>query len=554
MTRRQWIAPAIVALLALAASVTSIGHSFTFDDRYIVQMNQHVHSMHGMWRLFGQTYWPKEVGGDGYRPLVMTLFTLQWAAGGGAPWVFHLVNIVLAVAAALAVYWCAGAMLPMVPAAVAAALFAVHPVHVEVTGNVVGQSELLVAIFLCLAIGIYVRARRRGAPQPREVAAIFALYVLGLLSKEHAIVLPALLAAAELTVVRDAGWRWSRQMRVMALLLVAVSVSFLFVLGQVHRDITGFLPYPAFHFLHMSALDRAETMLTVMPRIGRLLVFPTQLSGDYSPSDILVAHGFDILQVPGLFICLGMTLIAFVLRTRAPVASLGLFWTIIAFLPVSNLLLPAGFMVAERTLFFPSVGIVLVAGAIAAHVRAREVRQEQWMLAGAAGLLLALGLGKSIARQRVWKNNDVFFDQLVKDAPNSYRAHFLRARLLGESHRYREMEVEYHRAIKLFPYDAGMMLQIAADYHRSGECRPAIPMLKWAYAVEPNTGEGRVAYVQCLIHERQWAEARAQALEGLRLVQPSAVRPMRAFVAVADSALGRRRQPPSPTSNAVAIR
>ena len=44
-----------------------------------------------------------------------------------------------------------------------AALFAVHPVHVEVTGNVVGQPELLVALFLCVAIGIYLRARRAGA-------------------------------------------------------------------------------------------------------------------------------------------------------------------------------------------------------------------------------------------------------------------------------------------------------------------------------------------------------------------------------------------------------
>ena len=139
--RQAWIAPAIVALLALAACITSLGHDFTFDDRYIVFLNQRLHTLHGWWRLFGDTYWPKEIGGDGYRPLVTSLFALQWAAGGGAPWVFHLVNIVLAVCAALAVYWCALAILPPIAALAAAALFAVHPVHVEVTGNVVGQSE-----------------------------------------------------------------------------------------------------------------------------------------------------------------------------------------------------------------------------------------------------------------------------------------------------------------------------------------------------------------------------------------------------------------------------
>ena len=59
MTRRTWLPPATVALLALAASITSLGHDFTFDDRYIVLLNKHVHTLANIWRLFGQTYWPK---------------------------------------------------------------------------------------------------------------------------------------------------------------------------------------------------------------------------------------------------------------------------------------------------------------------------------------------------------------------------------------------------------------------------------------------------------------------------------------------------------------
>lgn len=542
MTRRPWIAPAIVALLALAACVTSLGHDFTFDDRYIVFLNQRVHTLHGWWRLFGDTYWPKQIGGDGYRPLVTSLFAVQWVVGGGAPWVFHLVNIVLAVCAALAVYWCALAMLPPIAALAAGALFAVHPVHVEVTGNVVGQSELLVATFLCLAMGVYLRARQRGAPTPHELAAVLGLYVLGLLSKEHAIVLPALLVVAELTVVRDTTWRWTKQMRVFGLLFVAVSAAFLLVITLVHKNITGFAPYPAFVVLHMTAFDRVVTMLTVMPRIARLLVFPTHLSGDYSPPDIPVAYAFDVLQIPGIFICVGILLLAVVLRRRSPVVSLGLFWVIIAFMPVSNLLVPTGFMVAERTLFFPSVGVVLVAGAIVAAILERDLRVERRVLAMATAVLLALGLARSVNRQRVWKNNVVFFDQLVKDAPNSYRAHFLRARLLGEKGNYAEMEREYRNAIRLFPYDAAMMLQIAADYHASGHCGPVIPMLRFSYVVEPNTGEGRVAYVQCLAHEGQWQAARTEALSALHLVNPPDVHRLRAMVALADSALGRPRR------------
>jgi hypothetical protein len=553
--RRAWIAPAIVALLALAACVTSLGHDFTFDDRYVILFNDRLHTLHGWWRLFGQTYWPEAVGGDGYRPLVTSLFAAQWVIGGGAPWVFHLGNILLAVCAALAVYWCALAVLPRIAAFVAAALFAVHPVHVEVTGNIVGQSELLVAIFLCLALGVYIRARSRGTPTARELVAVGTLYVLGLLSKEHAIVLPALLVAAELTVVRDRQWLRTTSVRVFGLLLVAMSTAFILVIGLVHKNATGFVPVAAFHVLRMSALDRLYTMLTLMPRVARLLVFPTHLSGDYSPTDVPIAHAFDPLQLPGLFICIGIVLLAFALRRRAPVASLGLFWVIIAFGPVSNLIVPAGFIIAERTLLFPSVGVVLVAGAIVAQVMSRDLRIERRLVAFATGLLLALGVARSVDRQRVWKNNNVFFDQLVKDAPNSYRAHFLRARVMGEHGRYREMQREYHTAIGLFPYDVGMMMQVAADYHASGQCLPVISMLKWSFTVEPKAAEGRVPYVQCLAHEGRWAEARSEALTGLHLVRPADVHRLRALVAQADSALGRpHRSAAEPHDKRVAIR
>ena len=86
------------------------------------------------------------------------------------------------------------------------------------------------------------------------------------------------------------------------------------------------------------------------------------------------------------------------------------------------------------------------------------------------GLLLVLGLGRSIVRQRDWKDNDVFVEALVRDAPLGYRAHFIRGRHYGQKGDLREMELEYRRAVRLFPYDAGMTLSIADAYTRAGLC------------------------------------------------------------------------------------
>ena len=109
---RRWLFPATVALLALAACVTSLGHDFTYDDRYEILMNDRVHTLRAFWRLFQQSYWPPKFGGDGYRPVVILLFAVQWALGHGAAWVFHLGNVLLAVATALAGSWMALALLP----------------------------------------------------------------------------------------------------------------------------------------------------------------------------------------------------------------------------------------------------------------------------------------------------------------------------------------------------------------------------------------------------------------------------------------------------------
>lgn len=543
LAQRRWLPFITLALLALAATATSIGHDFTYDDRGVIFENARVHSMLHVPRLFGETYWPEQYGGDGYRPIVLTLFTLQWVAANGAPWIFHLGNIILAVATTLAVYWCATAILPVAGAWVAAALFAVHPVHVEVTGNVVGQSELIVALCLSLAVGLYLRRRLSRTLGWRDTLSISALFAIALWTKEHAIVLPGLLVAAELTVLTREDWRARvRAIRPLLVVLALVAVTYLYVRGLVQRDLAGFAPYPIFRFLRMSPFDRIGTMMNEMPRIAQLLVFPTRLSADYSPNDVVIANGPSFSQLPGVFICVGTVILAFVLRKRSPVVSFGLLWLIVSYMPVSNLLVPAGFVTAERTLFFPSIGVVLAAGAAAEYLRMHAQPPRRRLAAAALALLLVAGLARSVDRMRVWKNNDVFFTQLMKDAPNGYRAHFLYARHVGQKSRLRELELEYRRAIRIFPYDAGMTLSIADAYTRAGLCAPAVALFEWTFGVEPDLGDGRYEYVYCLAKVGRWSDARREAIIGLPLVPARDSRLMRAAIREATNAIREGRK------------
>ena len=549
---RRWLLPATVALLALAACITSIGHDFTYDDRYVIMMNDRVHTLRGFWRFFAQSYWPPKYGGDGYRPMVILLFAVQWVAGGGAAWVFHLTNILLAVATALGVYWMALALLPAVGAWLVAALFAVHPVHVEVTGNMVGQAELLVALPLAIAMGLYLRWRRDDATgDPMRAAAVIALlYAVALFSKEHALVFPVLLVAAEWTVVHDErSWRARAvRLRPLFLLLIAVTLGWVLLRQRVMPDdFAGFAPYAAFRFLNMNAAARIGTMMHEFPRVAQLMLFPTRLSADYSPSDVIIANGIGVDELPGIIIVVCTLVLAFALRRRAPVASFGLLWFVIAYGPVSNILLPTGIVTAERTLFLPSVGVVLVIAVTLLYLLDGAERRTQLALSGLAGLLLVLGLGKSISRQRVWHDNDILFDQTVRDAPLSYRAHLLRGRNLAVKKRLREAEAELRHAIRLFPYDAGATVDVAEAYRRSGLCKPAIPLYEWSFAIDSTLRDGRLGSVYCLSVMERWQDTRQQAFAGMRYGFPWEGKWLRNAVFVADSALGRplRKRPPT---------
>src|SRR5437764_10103789 len=201
---RWWLLAAVLLVLVAISSGVGIRNGFTYDDVYVIQQNGIVHSLHEWWRLFARSYWPRTYGGDGYRPITMLAFAIEWVVGGGSPAIFHATNVILYGAVTLAVFWLASAILPLTAAWVVAALFAVQPVHVEAVASTVGQSELWVALLLIVATALYARRRLTGdALSLRDAIGICACYALALFAKEHAIVLPALLVAVELISVRD---------------------------------------------------------------------------------------------------------------------------------------------------------------------------------------------------------------------------------------------------------------------------------------------------------------------------------------------------------------
>ena len=523
MSRRAWwLLALVIAALALAASANSIANGFAYDDVYLIVKAARMHSLTGWWREFGHTYWPEDSGGEGYRPLTIIAFRLQWALGGGKPYIFHVVNVGLHTIVSVAVFWLATALLPVAAAWIVAALYAVHPVHVEAIANVVGQSELWVALLITLAVALFAHGRLAGPLTWKRWVAIGALYSAGLMFKEHAIVLPALLLLAEFTVVpdRDPLSKRLTRLRVPVLLLAVVALAYMWARSRVVvAGLSGFRPYIVFRALSLSNQDRILTMIGAAPEWLRLFLWPARLMTEYAPPYIDMAQGPSVTeQLPGLLVLLGILGLLVACWRRSPVTSFGIGWLIVTLLPASNFLVPAGFIIAERTLLLPSVGAMIALGSAIPWVYARVEgrRVAQYIAAGVVALLIALGIARSYTRNPVWHDNYSLFNQAIHDSPKSYRAHFMLGLLLFEDKRKREGEMHYRHALQLFPYDPLMAFGLAEQYRKAEMCEPAITLYRWLFTLEPKSSRGHAGLAQCLLLTLKLDEAKEEALLHIR--------------------------------------
>ena len=475
----------LVVILAIAASLTGIANGFALDDVHIIVQNDRIHSLRNILDVFTQSYWPPDQGGALYRPLTSLAFVIEWAIGNGSPLPFHAVNIALYCAVSVVVFQLARELLRWEAALFAAGLFAVHPVHVEAVANVVGQAELWAALFAVAAITSFIRARKRGALRRNDIIAITGMYAASLMFKEHVVVLPAVLAAAEL-ILFDKDHR--RNLLAVSPAMIVVAAVFIVMRGAVIGDLKGAGVSPIFVNTGYSA--RVYTMLLVIMEWLRLFVWPAHLASDYAPL-VSVATSFGVTMLPSLLVLGGLSGMAVLVRKSNPALTFSLAFAAIALLIPSNLVVMTGFVLAERALFLPSVAVMIaIAAACQAIIESTwQTRNPRLATHGlmTAALVLTLGIARSSARNDAWKDNAALIEQNVADLPMSWQAHMMMAQLHSERGRGREALVETEVAVRLGAREDYHLLAFAADmYQMQGDCRKASVYYEKSLAIVPD--------------------------------------------------------------------
>lgn len=500
-----------VVAVALLASFVGVRNQFAHDDLHLVQENARVHDLGALREILASPFWPPPFSQDLWRPLTTLLMAVEYVIGGGAPFVFRIVSYALYAMSAVAVLWLARRYVAHPAALGTAILFAAHPVHVEAVALAVGQAEIVVGLLATIATILYVRWRDTGTPTAMQWVQLAALYGAAALFKENALVIPGLLIAAELLLPRAVPTDVRRLAPGVAA-LVAVAAVILLLRVQVLGELRGTFVAEALD--GATPFHRVLTALRVVPEWIRLLVWPAHLRLDYSPQEFVASTAFGPMEALGLAMLAAGATLAWWTRRSAPLVSFGLAWMAVALFPVSNVVVPTGILIAERTLFLPSVGFMLcVAGGIHWLRPALATTQRRRFAQAGFAVLAAAGVLRSAERHRVWRHDGFLAVRTASDAPRSFRAQRAYADALFEIGQVEAAHRAYAKAISLSP--PALQWRVRNDYARRlrarGDRAAEAEQLAASLALRPDQHDEHGHLVAAYLALGRYADAARQA-------------------------------------------
>jgi len=503
MTARR--AAFVAGLLAVAVAVPSIRNGFVADDRWVIAERPLLQHPPSLSAVLQEPYWPAGFGGALWRPIVLASYALDYRLSGSPHW-FHAANVLWAGLAAALLTLLACRLSDPVTGLVTGLLFAVHPVHVEAVANVVGRAELMAAAGYATALLCALEVDRR----PVYAIGVFLGTAFAIGCKELAATLPA--AVILIYVGRGSGVRAALRPAAAALLPI---------LGYyvVHEWVgAGILSAggTAAGLERLGVVQRTWAMVALSVEWWRLLLWPAHLSADYSPGDLVPSTGLTAAHLASVLVWAGAGWAAWRWRKTVPGIAIGLVWLIVTVSPVANIVVPTELLVAERTLYLPSFGIVFALASVGTSLAISWPRRRPALLAIGLVVLVA-GAARSVARVSVWHDDETHFQALKRDAPHSYRTLWMVAKDQFQAGRWGSGERLLREAIALAPAIAGPRLDLARFYLDAKLYRPAAEQLALATAVDSAFVPAWILLPQALLAAGDTAGARAAAREALRL-------------------------------------
>jgi tetratricopeptide (TPR) repeat protein len=478
---RSWIA-LLVAGAVFAVYFQVRTHDFVnFDDSVYITDNPHLSeglTAAGIARDFGSVYHLN------WHPLTSVSYRIDRALYGLRAPGFLLTNVALHALAAALLYL-ALARMTGAPgrSAFVAAVFALHPLHVESVAWASERKDVLSGAFFALTLLAY--ARYAEGPSPRRMGVVAAFLGLGLLSKSVLVTAPFVLVLIDYwplgRVRRRDGSALPDAVRLRAafaekwpLFALSAAVSVATWVIQRSEGATEFGEMLSFGVRAANAIHSYGAYLvdSAWP-VGLAMFYPHPGSG--IPAGQVALAGLLIAAV---------TAAAVAKAGSRPYLVVGWLWYLGTLVPMLGLVQVGQQARADRYMYLPLIGLA-IAAAWGAHdaVRGRAGRRAL----GAAGAAVVLLLGiRTWDQVGIWRDSRTLFEHALAVTERNFKAHVGLGDTLQRDGLYAEAVVQYDAAIALYPRWLKAHLGRAGSLFGMGDLEGAAESYQSALAIQPD--------------------------------------------------------------------
>ncbi len=400
--------------------------------------------------------------------------------------------------------------------ALVAALFALHPLHVESVAWIAERKDVLSTFFGLLSLGAWERYVEKSQVQSPKSKVFYGLalgcFALGLMSKPMLVTLPFLMLLLDwwpLGRVSGAGCRVpgapvpaSQPLTFGRLILEKIPFFVLSAISCVVTFIAQQRGGAVVKLVRISMTDRVENAFISYARYLEKTFWPVALANPYP----YVAHwpwGWVLFAV-ALFV--GLCVAAVWLGRKFPFGFTGWFWFVGTLVPVIGLVQVGGQSMADRYSYLPLVGLFV----ILAWGGGELWLQWSWpkpFIVLVAGLLLVVGAWQTRIQVGYWQNTEMLFQHALAVTQNNIIACNKLGSFYSRQGRMTEAMDYYVRALQINPDDPDVLYDLGNAFAQRGDWDNAISSYRHALQVTPDQADILNNLGFALATKKQFADA-----------------------------------------------
>jgi Flp pilus assembly protein TadD len=520
----------LIALL-LATYRNHFHNSFQFDDAHTIVNNAAIRDLRNIPLFFGDaTTFSSLPSNQSYRPLVSTLFVIDYSLGHGLqPLWFHLSIFVLFVSLILVLAFVIQHLLEIAApspsnrwiALLAAAAYGLHPANADTVNYIIASAEVISTLGVIASFAVYFAFpewRRSylfvlpaavcvlAKPPAAIFAVLFGLY-RGLLSP----------ACSHAPADRDTLRR-----------SVATKAWFIDVIPPllICGAFVFFVHYMTPHTWVAGAANSRHYLITqpyVILQYFKTFFWPSGLSADYDLNPFATTDDARFWAGLAFIFIFAAAAIVFSVLKRTRVIGFGLLWFLIALLPTS--LFPLAEVMNDHRTFLPYVGLVIaLAGTVSLFLPQFSGRVAFMKIAavGVAAVVLGASAYATFQRNKVWKDEETLWRDVSLKSPGNGRGLMNYGNTLMAKGDFTGALDYFHRAQLLTPQYAILLINLAIAEDATHQTAIAEQHFRDAQRLAPSTPDGYTYYARFLIDHSRPEEARA-LLEHAIALSPSDV-------------------------------